>query len=232
MFHYDLQQILELGLVMIISLSFHELAHARTALAFGDPTAKMMGRVTLNPLAHLDPLGSLLFMMAGGLGWAKPVPVNPANLHPQRLGDFLVSLAGPMANLALAILGALLLRLVFHLPDWAEDHKWLQSLSVFVTDHTNITHFLAMLVWWNLCLMLFNMIPLFPLDGHHLQRDMLPARLQDPYMRWQLAYGRYVLIGLMTLSWFGNRVDPNMPNPIRSLISLVGNPINEFLIYR
>lgn len=232
MFPSDLEQILELGLAMVISLSFHELAHARTAMAFGDPTAKNMGRMTLNPLAHLDPLGSLLFLMAGGLGWAKPVPVNPANLDPPRLGDFLVSLAGPLANLALAILGALMLRLIFHLPDWAQDHAYLHPLSLFVSNHSNIAHFLEMLVWWNLCLMLFNLIPLFPLDGHHLQRDMLPAHLQAPYMRWQMAYGRYVLVGLMTLSWFGNRIDPNMPNPIRWVLSLLGNPINEFLIYR
>ncbi len=162
MFDQNLGYYLELGLMFVISLSFHELAHARTALAFGDPTAKMMGRVTLNPLAHLDIWGAVVFMMTGGLGWAKPVPVNPANLHPPRLGDFMVSLAGPMANFALAGVGAIAIRIAWHFPAAMIEHKFL-------------THFLAHFIWWNLGLMIFNLIPLYPLDGHHMQRDLLPA---------------------------------------------------------
>ena len=231
MFHYDLQQLLELGLAMIVSLSFHELAHARTALAFGDPTAKMMGRVTLNPLAHLDPLGSILFLLAGGLGWAKPVPVNPANLHPPRLGDLLVSLAGPLANFGLAVVCAMLLRLIIHLPDLAMDHPYLLSLSGFLKDHPYPEHFLVLLLWCNLGLMLFNLIPLYPLDGHHLQRDILPARLQAPFMSWQLAYGRYALIGLMTLSFFANKINPDFQDPLSRLIRYLGGPIYQWLVF-
>jgi Zn-dependent protease len=231
MFNLDLQQLLEFGLAMIISLSFHELAHARTALAFGDPTAKMMGRVTLNPLAHLDPLGSILFFMAGGLGWAKPVPVNPANLHPPRLGDFLVSLAGPMANFALAIFCAMLLRLLIHLPTWAIDRPYLHSLAAFLEVHQFTWSFLVLLMWCNLGLMIFNLIPLYPLDGHHLQRDVLPTHLQVPFMNWQLAYGRYVLIGLMTLSFFASKINPGFQDPLSRLIRYVGLPIYEWLVY-
>jgi Zn-dependent protease len=228
MFNSDPYQLLQFGLAMIVSLSFHELAHARTALAFGDPTAKMMGRVTLNPLAHLDPLGSVLFLMAGGLGWAKPVPVNPANLDPPRLGDFLVSLAGPMANFGLAVVGAMLLRLSDYLPVWAIDHPFLQSTADFLHAHED---FLALFVWCNLSLMLFNMIPLYPLDGHHLQREMLPARLRGPFMDWQMAYGRYALIGLMTLSFFATKINSDFEAPLRRLIRYVGEPIYQWLVY-
>jgi Zn-dependent protease len=228
MFNSDPYQLLQFGLAMIVSLSFHELAHARTALAFGDPTAKMMGRVTLNPLAHLDPLGSVLFLLAGGLGWAKPVPVNPANLDPPRLGDFLVSLAGPLANFGLAVVGAMLLRLADHLPLWSQDHPYLQSPANFLQAHQD---FLVLFVQCNLGLILFNMIPLYPLDGHHLQREMLPARLRGPFMDWQMAYGRYALIGLMTLSCFATKINSNFDDPLSRLIRYVGGPVYQWLVY-
>ena len=80
---------------LLLSLTVHEFAHARTALAFGDPTAKAMGRVSLNPLVHLDPIGTIVLLVTRAFGWAKPVPINPANLHPRRLGDIAVSAAGP-----------------------------------------------------------------------------------------------------------------------------------------
>src|ERR1035437_8633090 len=96
--------------LLIFSLVVHECAHARTALAFGDPTAKNMGRITLNPLPHLDFMGTLCLIFSGFIGWAKPVPVNPYNLHPRRLGDIAVSFAGPASNLSLALIFGLILK--------------------------------------------------------------------------------------------------------------------------
>ena len=96
---------------VLLSLSVHEFAHARTALSFGDPTAKAMGRCTLNPLVHLHPIGTLMILFAG-FGFAKPVPVNVGNLHPRRLGSIAVSAAGPLSNLALAVMCAGGLRLM------------------------------------------------------------------------------------------------------------------------
>lgn len=171
---------------LLLSLTLHEYAHARTALAFGDPTAKHMGRVTLNPLAHLDPIGTLVLLFTRMIGWAKPVPVNPANLHPPGFGDICVSLAGPMTNLLLALASGGSIRLLAGLG--AADHYGVMNtvlLMLTITMHVNIT----------LCV--FNLIPLFPLDGHHILRELLPVRHRWGYMRWQMARGQLVLVVLI-----------------------------------
>jgi Zn-dependent protease len=172
---------------LVFSLSVHEMAHARTALAFGDPTARDAGRCTINPLAHLDPIGTLALLLAG-FGWARPVPVNVHNLHPPKWGNIAVSLAGPVSNLMLAILTAVILRLLL-----ASEHFVMWRMSEWVIA----------LVWFtlaaNVCLFIFNMIPLYPLDGHHIFREQLPADMQVPFMQWQLQYGRFILMGLIFL---------------------------------
>jgi len=145
-----------------------------------------MGRVTLNPLAHLDPIGTLVLLVTHMFGWAKPVPVNPLNLEPRRLGDIMVSLAGPLSNLGLAILSGLLIRLLLRLG------------IVPVTDVTaSIFTILLITLLVNVCLCVFNLVPLFPLDGHHVVREILPDRTQVGFMRWQLQYGRILLIALI-----------------------------------
>jgi Zn-dependent protease len=220
----DFVRLLQACVAMVISLSLHELAHARTALAFGDPTAKLMGRISLNPLRHLDPIGSLAFILTSlagaGCGWAKPVMVNRANLNPQRLGDIMVSLAGPMANLGLAAVCAMLIRILPHLP------------GLHVQLESPIVEFLWLMVIWNIMLMLFNLIPLYPLDGHHIQREILPARLQGHYMNWQLAFGRHVLLGLLFVpALLSNVAKVHVPNPLSLLFEYVGKPIAYFLVF-
>lgn len=173
---------------LLMSLTVHEYAHARTALAFGDPTARNAGRCTLNPLAHLDLVGTLCMIFAH-FGWAKPVPVNPHNLHPPRLGDILVSLAGPMSNLALAIALGLAIKFLplagFDLA--GSPHAELVGTVLWITLGTNIM------------LAVFNLIPLFPLDGHHILREHLPFRMQAGFMHWQRKYGFILLLALMFL---------------------------------
>jgi len=178
---------------VLLSLTLHEFGHARVALAFGDDTAKRLGRVTLNPLAHLDIMGTLCFLF-GPVGWAKPVPVDPANLHPRRAGDIAVSLAGVGMNLLLGSLAAcgLIFMTFAGIEVDAYGPPTLAAVTAFM---------LAFTVQINLCLIAFNLIPLFPLDGHHVLREALPMEKQYAFMDWQRRFGRPLLIGLLVLPW-------------------------------
>jgi len=207
-FDHSLVEILVLLPTLIFSLVIHEHAHARTAWCFGDPTARNLGRMTLNPLAHLDPIGTLSMLLVG-FGWAKPVPVNPFNLHPRRLGDIAVSLAGPASNLLLAVISLLLFRL------WVSYGHELAGSSVYgpVAKAMKVLPILGVL---NIGLCAFNLIPLFPLDGHHIFRELLPVDHQQGFMMWQLQYGRILLMALLFGPTLLARVtnNPNIPDPL------------------
>jgi len=175
--------------ILLFSLSFHECAHAWMASRLGDQTARMQGRVSLNPIRHIDPLGTLLFpalMIFGPLfgfggaglmfGWAKPTPVLTRNFKNIRRDDNLTTLAGPASNLILVVLSLLLLiGITIGLPDGRD-----AVVSALSGDSTGVTpaHALALLgtlsVEVNLMLMIFNLIPIPPLDGSHVLRNMLP----------------------------------------------------------
>ena len=185
-----LAQLIFLAPPFILSLTLHEYAHARTALAFGDPTAKMMGRVSLNPLRHLDPIGTIALLIVH-FGWAKPVPVNYANLRPQRAGHIAVSLAGVTANLLLAVICGIILRLDHDL-QLQERYGLLVGLAPILE--------ITMAV--NLVLCVFNLVPLFPLDGHHVLFELLPASSKVNFMHWQLRFGRFALLGLLFIPRF------------------------------
>ncbi len=153
--------------ILIMSVVIHEVAHGYAALFQGDPTAKMEGRLTLNPLIHLDPFGSVLlplvtFLTAGfAFGWAKPVPYNPYNLRNQRWGELIVAIAGPLSNVAIALIFGLILRFgVGSIPSSAE------FLIVYI-------------VIINLGLAVFNMVPIPPLDGSKVLYAFLPFRFQE-----------------------------------------------------
>lgn len=213
-----------MGLVMVISLPLHELAHARIALAFGDPTAKAMGRISLNPLRHLDIVGAISFFLIG-FGWAKPVPVNPDNLHPRRLGDMMVSLAGPLSNLGLAAVAGLVLR-AWPLYAGALNGIALGEMhaSVFVLM------FLQTLLQANLFLCIFNLIPLYPLDGHHIARELLPGPWRYDFMRWQLKFGQITMLAIVFLpGLLRNFGGLQVMSPLVWVYRYVGEPIATFL---
>lgn len=191
-------------LPLLLSLTLHEYAHARVALAFGDPTAYRLGRVSLNPLRHLDPIGTLMLVFSGIIGWAKPVPVNKSLLRPERLGDLCVSAAGLVMNLAIALLAAGL----FYL--------FTSQMAVNSQASEVIVRMLRWTVFGNLGLCFFNLIPLFPLDGHHIIRELMPSASQDGFMRWQLQYGRLLLLALLLGPRLAEAVT-NRPVPIDPL---------------
>jgi len=141
---------------ILVSLTVHEFSHGWAAHFFGDDTAKRSGRLTLNPLVHIDPFGFILLLVAG-FGWAKPVPVNPFNFRNRRWGEALVALAGPLANLACIIVGIILFKF----------------LAPFLGETNLLINFLFMFVLINTVLMFFNLIPIPPLDGSHVLFSIL-----------------------------------------------------------
>ncbi|PYR90722.1 MAG: site-2 protease family protein [Acidobacteria bacterium] len=175
--------------VLLISLTIHEAAHAWTADRLGDRTARALGRVSLNPLAHIDPIGTVLLPLIAAvshlplIGWAKPVPVNARNLgHPRR--DFmLVAAAGPISNLLQAVVAAALLRIV--MVGGAVSAPWAMPLDVL---------FLAIQI--NLLLAFFNLIPVPPLDGGNVLLGLLPPRVATRYSQLR-QYGFLVLYAMM-----------------------------------
>lgn len=153
-------QLLLFGLpAFVLGIMLHEIAHGWVALRLGDPTAKIMGRLTLNPIRHVDPIGALMFVFIG-FGWAKPVPINPYNFRDRRAGMALSSIAGPMANLAQLVVWAGLLHAYVNL-----------GLQLSVVQLV-----LVYGVWINAILMIFNLIPIPPLDGSRILAWMLPPR--------------------------------------------------------
>ncbi len=166
--------------VLLFALCFHEFAHAWMANKLGDPTAKHSGRLTLNPLAHLDPMGSLMILFVG-FGWAKPVPVDVRYLQNPRIDMMKVSFAGPAANLLLAFVGGTIIRaqLVGG------------SLILMLVLFTQI----------NIMLAVFNMIPIPPLDGSQIFSGLMVRKNPDLVMKLQM-YGPQILFGLILIGYF------------------------------
>jgi len=175
-------------IALVISLSFHEFGHAATAKLFGDDTAQRMGRLTLNPLAHLDAMG-LLMVVFVGFGWAKPVPTNPRNFT-SRWADLFVSAAGPGMNLALAFLAVNFFSLGVQM-EW----NFMRTAGAGL--------FFYYLATINLILMLFNLIPLGALDGHYILPYFLNRRAAQTYLEFNAQYGNIALMGLVLLSFAG-----------------------------
>ncbi|MFO7598385.1 MAG: site-2 protease family protein [Candidatus Desulfacyla sp.] len=169
--------------VLLFAITIHEYAHGRAALALGDPTAKSMGRLSFNPLIHIDILGAICLFLFN-FGWAKPVPVDIRYFKNMRKDVIIMSLAGPIANLAAALIAGLLIRF-FMLP-----------LEIYL-------QVLLWLILMNIGLGVFNLLPLPPLDGSHVLENILPARAAQRFREYG-RYGPFILIGIVLLDNFAH----------------------------
>jgi len=181
--------------VILFALTVHEFCHAWVADLLGDDTAKRQGRLTLNPLAHLDVLGTILMFMVG-FGWAKPVPVNPLNFKNPRKGMWLVAIAGPASNLLMAIVSGLVLR------SGVLSIVGLDTASSLTGMASTLIIIIILTLQFGIALAVFNMIPLPPLDGSRVLYGLLPEKQAYAYSRFE-PYGILILFGLF---FFGSRV--------------------------
>lgn len=187
---FDIQRLAIVIPPLLVALIIHECAHAWMANRLGDDTAAREGRLTLNPLAHLDPLGTLMLLFSGLIGWAKPVPVNPVNLRNPVRDMTLVALAGPLSNLALAVVVAILC--------WVYVGLGLES-RLPESIHVPLLSMLFMAGPMNIGLALFNMLPIPPLDGFRVLSYFLKAETQQTILQYQ----PFILIGFLVLLWLG-----------------------------
>ncbi len=174
---FDIEQIPLIAAVLIIAFTVHEFAHAYTAYKLGDTTAKDQGRLTLNPIQHLDPIGTLLIFIFG-FGWARPVPVKRRNFKNPRLGGIIVSLMGPLSNFALAVIGT----------------------GILVLFSANfppmLVEFLLWFNYFNVLLFVFNLLPLPPLDGYRILEDLVSPSVRAKMTQYE-QYGSLVFLILV-----------------------------------
>jgi len=210
---FNLQDFLITILVLCISLSFHEMAHAWAAYRLGDDTAALQGRLTMNPLAHLDPIGAITFII-GGIGWARPVPINPTRFnrkYTMKKGLVLTSAAGPLSNLILATASALLMYLVYTV-----------GLAAGITQNSIFLIVLQLfqrLYSANIILAVFNLLPVPPLDGFKVFGAVLPNRIYYKLMEFE----RYIGLVFLFLVFFGGSV-------LSTILSVISWPFNQIII--
>jgi Zn-dependent protease len=196
-------------LILFVSLPFHEFSHALAAYRLGDSTAKYMGRLTLNPLAHLDPFGALLILLVG-FGWAKPTPYNPFNVRGGKTGEVIIAVAGPISNLALAIAAALPLRYIY-------------ATGIAVPDV--VVSALSTFVMLNVILAVFNLIPIPPLDGSKLLYAAMSPQTERQWRPVLEQYGFLILFAALLLP-----VLPGGQTIVSFVFQKVGFPIANLLI--
>ena len=202
------------ALPLLFAITVHEVAHGYVARRLGDRTAEMLGRLTLNPIKHIDPVGTILvpaiLMLAGGFifGWAKPVPVDARNMRNPKRDMALVAVAGPLANLAMAILWALVAKLGLVL-----------AASPWVSVPLVLMGKIGILL--NLILLVLNLLPLPPLDGGRVLTGLLPDRLSARVAQVE-PYGLFILVGLLVTGYLGKILGPVVFGLDRMLVSLTG----------
>ena len=210
MLDINVAQIFISFIVLLFSLTVHEMAHAWTADRLGDPTARLLGRVSLNPLVHADPVGTVLFpliaMITGAplIGWAKPVPVNVRQLRHHRRDYVLVAAAGPASNLLMAVTAGCLLAVLPISPQTLDEANVSAPLATFLSQAMRL----------NVLLAVFNMIPIPPLDGGNVLAGLLPSHLAGIFNQIR-PYGFILLYALILTGGFDMLVVP----PYRFILS-------------
>jgi len=187
---FDLQTLILLIPVLLFSLTIHEYAHGWVAYNLGDPTPKLHGRLTLNPIAHLDPMGTLVLIVTRRFGWAKPVPVNPSYFENPRKGMMTVGLAGPLSNFTTAFIIALPIR-----------------MGLMPNIPFSLWQMLILAIQINIALGLFNLIPVPPLDGSKILMGILPPRYDHIYRQME-SYGPILLLLLVFTGMLGRILFP------------------------
>lgn len=202
-------ELLALLVALVAGITIHEFAHAAAAVWLGDSLPRRQGRLSLSPLAHLDPLGSLMFLV-GGFGWGKPVQYNPYALRASaRVGPAIVAAAGPLSNIVLATVIALVLRALLLGLGWVEvSGAWMSVLF----------QFLVAFIFYNLVLSFFNLIPVFPLDGFTILQGLLPLELAD-LLETTRPYGFFIL--LLLLFFGSNILSPILFLPVNALMYIL-----------
>ncbi len=187
---------------MLLAITIHEFSHAWASERLGDPTARLMGRLTLNPLAHLDPLGTL-FLLFARFGWGKPVPFDPFNLKNPRRDAALISLAGPGSNLITATILSLILKIM-------------PSLPFSLTAYLLLQAFLVPVIIMSVSLGIFNLLPVSPLDGFKIVAGFLPKNLASQWEELE-GYGLLFLL-LMLFPMAGGSLLTNFMNPLLNFV--------------
>jgi Zn-dependent protease len=207
-----LAKVLVWAVPIVVAIILHEIMHGVVARMLGDDTAARAGRLTLNPLAHIDPFGTiilpglLLFAHAPVFGYAKPVPVDFRRLHPQRVGMIAVAAAGPLTNLTLAVLSAFMLRRLLALPEASMSHTTMLISQIALA---------SCLV--NIEIGIFNLLPLLPLDGGRVLAGLLPPRLARPFARVE-RYGFLILLVLLYTNTVNAVINPIINAIVRALL--------------
>ena len=211
-----IQDLSVIALPVLLAITLHEWGHAWAANKLGDPTARLLGRVSINPIRHVDPIGTILvpivlYMLGGFLfGWAKPVPVDPRNLRRPQTDMMLVALAGPIMNLIMAAA-------------WAATWKW----SQFLIAHGNtwagtpLEKMAKFGIYFNVVLCVFNMLPIPSLDGGNVLAGLLPRRIADAF-NMLAPFGLFIVVGLIYFRLLGPIINPPLLWLLQTYISVFG----------
>jgi Zn-dependent protease len=208
-----LAKVLVWAVPIVFAIILHEIMHGVVARVLGDDTAARAGRLTLNPLAHIDPFGTiilpglLLFAHAPVFGYAKPVPVDFRRLHPQRAGMIAVAAAGPLTNLILAMISAFILRRLLAYPEASVDHTTMSLMSQIALASCIV----------NIEIAVFNFLPLLPLDGGRVLAGLLPPTLARSFARME-RYGFLILLVLLYTNTVNAVINPIINAMVRALL--------------
>ena len=200
-----------------LAISLHEFAHGFAAYKLGDPTAKLNGRLTVNPVAHFEPIGLLMFLLVG-FGFARPVPINPNNFENYRKGMLVTAFAGVTANLMQALVGfGMMIGFGYALLTYTATGGAVYYLLYFLFEFS--------LFWTllNAVLIAFNLLPIFPLDGFRVVEAL--SRTENAYLRFMRRYGSYILIGIVVIGFFFERINIPQGDVFGMYLSAVQNGI-------